>query len=122
MIQWQWIKEHTWEDKHVRKDWYPGAEWMRGSKQSRVYRLLLELCQMVVSALVPLLLTYDNFYILSLNRSNYKKRNVDFALTEESIAISLTITLFVCSCYMSWVTSSLNKIDRKELFDFEVVV
>jgi len=65
MIQWQWIKEHVWEDKHVRKDWYPGAKWIPGSKQRRVYRLLLELCQMVVSALVPILLTYNNFYILS---------------------------------------------------------
>jgi len=72
MIQWQCIKEHVWEDKHLRKDWYPGAEWRLESKQSRVYRLLLELCQMV-SALVPLLLTYNNFYILSLIEATTNK-------------------------------------------------
>ncbi len=53
----QWIKEAIWED------WDPEVQWKPESKQSRGYNLLLESCRMVVSALVPLVLTYKNFLL-----------------------------------------------------------
>jgi hypothetical protein len=55
----QWIKEDIIED------WDPEVRWKPGSKQSGGYNLLLESCRMVVSALVPLVLMYNNFLLSS---------------------------------------------------------
>jgi len=51
----RWIKE----DMGV--DWSYAVGWKPENKQSRGYNLLLESCRMVVSALVPLVLIYNNF-------------------------------------------------------------
>jgi hypothetical protein len=56
----QWIKEEDmWPDP------VPQARWKPESKQSGGYNLLLESCRLVVSALVPLVLTYNNFLLSS---------------------------------------------------------
>jgi len=59
MDPWQWIKEDIWDV------WDPEVQWKPESKQSRGYNLLLESCQIVVSALVPLVLSYNNFLLSS---------------------------------------------------------
>jgi len=54
----QWIRETKWD---------PEGRWKPESKQSRSYTLLLESCGMAVSALVPLVLTYNNFLLASIS-------------------------------------------------------
>jgi hypothetical protein len=50
----QWIKED------IRENWNHEVRWKPENQQSRGYNLLLESCRMVVSALVPLVLIYNN--------------------------------------------------------------
>jgi len=53
----QWIRETKWDP----------CRWKPESKQSRSYTLLLESCRMAVSALVPLVLTNNNFLLSSIS-------------------------------------------------------
>jgi hypothetical protein len=60
MDPWKLIKR-----KNRRPNMDPQVRWKPESKQSGGYNLLLESCRLVVSALVPLVFTYNNFLLSS---------------------------------------------------------
>jgi len=70
----QWIKKDLWED------WDPEVQWKPESKQSPGYNLLLESCRKVVSALVPLVLIYNNFLLPSSSSIKALVCSINFLL------------------------------------------
>jgi len=102
----QWIKAELLED------WGPEVPWKPESKQSPGYNLLLESCRKVVSALVPLVLIYNNFLLSSPSTIKALVCSINFLLQTgflyrrgvHNIVIN-HICLF-CSCCMFLVIRS----------------
>jgi hypothetical protein len=74
----QWIKEVVFEADW--DAWDPEVRWKPESKQSPGYNLLLESCRKVVSALVPLVLIYNNFLLPSSSSIKALVCSINFLL------------------------------------------